>query len=267
MAEAIGLASGIVGLATAAVQVTEISYRYYTGVKGAPTEIKELLDELNSLSQVLNALKDVAKKNPHSTALQKLSESINGVDGPLPQCLDMLNDLKTKLERSKSEQGRWRRFLHRLKWPLVQGDTQQYISRIQRQRSLFTTALNIDHLSLSTEIRESVGKTEIAIRDLQTQAEEEKKDRLAEKQTKKHQKTLHWLHPYDTVTKQIHITSRRHPNTGGWIFETPGFKAFEKASSLGSGSQLLWGYGIPGAGKSFLSSFIIDYFLVHMGCS
>lgn len=146
MAEAIGLASGIVGLATAAVQVTEISYRYYTGVKGAPTEIKELLDELNSLSQVLNALKDVAKKNPHSTALQKLSESINGVDGPLPQCLDMLNDLKTKLERSKSEQGRWRRFLHRLKWPLVQGDTQQYISRIQRQRSLFTTALNIDHL-------------------------------------------------------------------------------------------------------------------------
>lgn len=147
MAEAIGLASGIVGLATVAVQVTEISYRYYTGVKGAPTEIKELLDELNSLSQVLNALQDVAKKNPHSTALRKLCESnVNGVNGPLLQCLNMLNDLKTKLERSKSEQGRWRRFLHRLKWPLIQGDTQQYISRIQRQRSLFTTALNIDHL-------------------------------------------------------------------------------------------------------------------------
>ncbi|TFK24686.1 hypothetical protein FA15DRAFT_405689 [Coprinopsis marcescibilis] len=52
------------------------------------------------------------------------------------------------------------------------------------------------------------------------------------------------------------ILSKRTPNTLVWFFELPEFKTW-----LGSTGGVLWVTGMPGAGKTFLSSVIIEHLL------
>ncbi|KAI5839139.1 hypothetical protein DFP73DRAFT_614623 [Morchella snyderi] len=63
-----------------------------------------------------------------------------------------------------------------------------------------------------------------------------------------------WLFcgPFDE--KHVEISGKRKLNTGEWLLAHNQFKSWIDDS----GPRLLWGCGIPGAGKTFLSSRVID---------
>ncbi|KAH8145295.1 uncharacterized protein LAJ45_10732 [Morchella importuna] len=63
-----------------------------------------------------------------------------------------------------------------------------------------------------------------------------------------------FLRIIEDTTRETNVTmkARRKPNTGHWILKSP------KVQEWRRGSGLLWGYGIHGAGKTFLSSLLID---------
>ena len=52
--------------------------------------------------------------------------------------------------------------------------------------------------------------------------------------------------------------SARHPGTCTWILERPTFKGWMNSDVKNSKSRLLWVSGIPGSGKTVLSSYVID---------
>lgn len=58
--EALGVASGIAGLVTLAEVIVVKVSRYCARVKDAPSDVKELLKEIQSLYGVLNSLKVLA---------------------------------------------------------------------------------------------------------------------------------------------------------------------------------------------------------------
>ncbi|KAI5839577.1 hypothetical protein DFP73DRAFT_458816, partial [Morchella snyderi] len=63
-----------------------------------------------------------------------------------------------------------------------------------------------------------------------------------------------WLHPEDFDKRHLEIRSRRNDNIGKWFF-----RAYEVQRWINySGVSLLWGRSVAGAGKTFLSSLIID---------
>ncbi|THC87589.1 hypothetical protein EYZ11_012965 [Aspergillus tanneri] len=76
---------------------------------------------------------------------------------------------------------------------------------------------------------------------------------LKAKTNEQHQIYLDWLSPAVYATQQCDYISRRQPETGEWFLESPEFQTW-----LEKPQQTLFCPGIPGAGKTILSSVVID---------
>lgn len=140
--EGVGAAATIIAIIQLTGKVTSLTYGYIGGVKRAPKDLKDLADELKSLENVLNVLKNYTQSNPVSTALETLTDN----DGPLLECAQELEKLRIKLEQ-KGGQGlrqKVKSLMRGLMWPFDENETLQLISRIERHKSLFNLALTID---------------------------------------------------------------------------------------------------------------------------
>lgn len=136
MAEVVGLVASIIALTKLSAKVSSLTYAYITGVKRAPEELKRLSNELKSLTAVLNSLQAHTQEYSESIALQLLGD-------PLQQCLEEL----TKLQSGLEPETRWlRKTLSRLKRPFGLRETLEYISQVERFKTLFILALNADQL-------------------------------------------------------------------------------------------------------------------------
>ena len=69
-----------------------------------------------------------------------------------------------------------------------------------------------------------------------------------------HREILEWLSPLDYSTQQNDYFARRQDGTGAWLLESPEFKTWVDGSK-----QTLFCPGIPGAGKTIMSSIVIDH--------
>ncbi|KAK3692985.1 ankyrin repeat-containing domain protein [Podospora appendiculata] len=69
---------------------------------------------------------------------------------------------------------------------------------------------------------------------------------------------LDWLSKFDYRAKHAEVVRRRVPDTGTWLLESLEFTDFIKRDES---SQMLWCHGLPGAGKSVVSSMVIDHIL------
>src|SRR5947209_377555 len=64
---------------------------------------------------------------------------------------------------------------------------------------------------------------------------------------------LNWLTPVEYGTQQSDFLRRRQAGTGQWLL-----KSTEYQTWLNSGKQTLFCPGIPGAGKTILTSIVVD---------
>ncbi|KAF4630324.1 hypothetical protein G7Y89_g7821 [Cudoniella acicularis] len=65
---------------------------------------------------------------------------------------------------------------------------------------------------------------------------------------------LNWLTPVDYALQQNDYTRRRQPGTGQWLLDSPEFQTW-----LDTAKQTLFCPGIPGAGKTILTSIVINF--------
>jgi Cdc6-like AAA superfamily ATPase len=66
-------------------------------------------------------------------------------------------------------------------------------------------------------------------------------------------KVLNWLTPVDYGSQQTDYIRRRQPGTGQWLLDSTEYQTWLK-----TGKQTLFCPGIPGAGKTILTSIVID---------
>lgn len=90
-------------------------------------------------------------------------------------------------------------------------------------------------------------------------------DRLNERQDdrerrKEEQKVLNWLTPVDYAPQQNDYINRRQPGTGQWLLDSPEFKAWVETDT-----RTLFCPGIPGAGKTILTSIVVDDLTTRFG--
>jgi hypothetical protein len=69
----------------------------------------------------------------------------------------------------------------------------------------------------------------------------------------KRQAILNWLSPVTYASEQSDYISRRQPGTGQWLLDSPQFQAWAVGSK-----QTLFCPGIPGAGKTILTSIMVE---------
>lgn len=179
--------------------------------------------------------------------------------------------------------------LAELKWPLSKGDTKELIEQIERHKSTCILALSTDNgydaQSYSSSLNAtlsylgrifagfSASKRHPKIYWLKSGPMQVRclllrklnksviypisscaRTRLTcDTEGDEIQRLFRWLSSFDPSTNHQTARDLYHDGTGQWVFDVPEF--VEWIGTMNSG---LWIYGIPGAGKTILSSLIIE---------
>ncbi|KAH8744495.1 hypothetical protein F5883DRAFT_476280 [Diaporthe sp. PMI_573] len=92
---------------------------------------------------------------------------------------------------------------------------------------------------------------------------EVKESRIEQERAKddqRHREILDWLTPVDYAPQQSDFIHRRQPGTGQWVLDSAEFQAWVEANT-----QTLFCPGIPGAGKTILTSIVVDELTTRFG--
>ncbi|KAH8153587.1 uncharacterized protein LAJ45_02400 [Morchella importuna] len=254
------IAVTIIGVIQLAGKVTSLGYGYIGGVDRAPKYLRELVDELAALSKVLIAIQDHTDKEPTSEVIHSLNEE----RGPLQGCARELEILQSELE-PKNGEGLQSVMEDNLEWPLEEEPTKEYIKRVKALKEIFELSLQPESERIAGDL---VGLVKKYTEDEDLEVHKLPLDHPvvvnwykreeALRMEEKRENVLNWLYPEDPEARHNEISNRRQRETGSWLTERPEFR--EWLLHHDPASLFLWGYGIPGAGKTYLSSVVVDYF-------
>ncbi|KAI0964907.1 hypothetical protein F4678DRAFT_476974 [Xylaria arbuscula] len=246
----ISISSAIAGLVSLADLVNRAEVRFPLG------ELKDFSVLLHSLSLVAYDLENttsVDSSQPHDPNLKvKL----------VFECQKILKRTRTGLEDIEQDldsQSKIKRIQARLRWPFSASETKELIQNIQHHKHTINLAINADSLEKLKTCMSLQEKTSKQLNNIQATIREilDIETRIAMVHTK--QDVL------DFFSKKIDNRSvfdmhkgRRHPLTCLWFLQSEEFQEWQNTP----GSKL-WVTGIPGTGKSVISSVIIAECLQH----
>ncbi|RYP17500.1 hypothetical protein DL765_004464 [Monosporascus sp. GIB2] len=219
-----GLASAasVIAVIDLSAKVASLCFQYSTAVKNAKSDIERLRREVDRLKTTLEGAQRLLD-SPNGARLQTSQPLSDG----LHDCASQLAKLETKLEK-KLNRGTARRMMssfgvRALKWPFESKDVDNIIQSLNNSRDTLSASLNIDQMMLLLD-----------------------DERL---------KILEWISPIPYGKHHNTVKEARTSGTCEWLLQHERFREWEDATS----SVILWLQGSPGAGKTFLTSKVIDH--------
>ena len=137
--DGVSAAASVVALVEIAVKVGSLCAEYYSHVKSAKKDIDRFHLEVEALIKVLRNLRQLAQK-PGAARLF----TSNALDEHIQSCLSDLRHFKEKLEPGKGRKAMSRYGIRALKWPFQSKELEKVIGVLERYKSTFSTALNVD---------------------------------------------------------------------------------------------------------------------------
>ncbi|KAI3534099.1 ankyrin repeat protein [Colletotrichum filicis] len=239
--------SGIIGIISVVAQIVTTCTKLGLSWRDAPEDAKKFKNEMDGLYKTLSETSSLLIQNPdfiaafegqHSAVLSNLATLSSPDDESLlSACQDelvrILEGLQKQLEGSRFG---WQRFK-----AMFSGEmTQSAIENLQRRCQVINSMISIDNTTLAV-------KTNLEVRSL-------KKDLAGRHLEERKIQILDRITPVDFTTQQIDNLDRRQEGTGKWLLESPEFEAWV----LGD-RRTLFCPGMPGAGKTMLSSIVIEH--------
>lgn len=249
MAEALSVAGSIAGLVSVGDAVFRLVYRYSRTVKNAQKEVSDLKRELEALTGIIHNVQIVTREleqDPlHSTTirLDHVNVCLNLLHGMKKNLSDLDFDSKSKTKNS----------FRKLVWPYKSMETQELIGEIRTCRDTLAAALSADSmytLLKSLSLQENIEDELAAVHRL-LQRRNELETRIV--LTQKRSNVLKFFLTVDPRRNLDINRELRHPTTGFWLTGDNTFQEWLKETG-----SCLWLSGIPGAGKSVLSTLVID---------
>ncbi|UKZ55877.1 hypothetical protein TrVGV298_009701 [Trichoderma virens] len=244
----------IIGLIGVVTQIIQIGIQFGSDWKYAPTDARSFMTELQALKTVLSETNTnilcnddfkEAFRGQHSTLLSELGPSAQNTATQLlvSACKTELEILLEKLKKLyQGHQFGW----ERLKGTFVAKTTRDTVQKLQRQCQTLNDMMSIDTLALHASIHREI-----------------KESRLEKERTKgdkKYREILDWLTLIDYAPHQSDFINRRQTGTGQWLLESHEFQTWVKKRK-----ETLFCPGIPGAGKTILTSIVVDDLITHFG--
>ncbi len=218
---------------------------YLSCVKNASSEQTKLRNEIAIVSSLLAALdmrlKDMEANDEGFPTIRALA--VEG--GALDRCEESLEKLRRKTDNDKVS--RIGKFGRNFTWHFGKTEVNESLMNVERLKSSLDLALTND---VGILVQKMKVNSDVLIRDVF----ELKDDFRGQKIDKKCQEIGDWLSPFDFRAIHQEILRRCHAGTGKWMLESD---IFQQWSS--SYNETLWCPGIPGAGKTYLASIVIDY--------
>ena len=132
--DAVSVIASVGQLADLTAKIFVDLFEYYRVVKQAPKRSAELRDELQSVSLLLDQVKENFAENPKNLFSANAAKSIERSTEEFEKLLQTLRD-RIGCNRTKGAQ--------RLIWPFSSSENAEYLSRIERYKAIFTLALSI----------------------------------------------------------------------------------------------------------------------------
>lgn len=259
---------GIIGVIGVAAQIIQIGVQFGLDWKDAPADAKSFKAELQALKTVLSETNtniilnqdfvDVFRGR-HSTLLSQIGATAQDTDTQV-----MVSACRVELESvlkdlKKQVQG------HRIGWERLKGaflakKTREAVENLHRQCQALNNLVAIDAVALAAstyrevkEGREEQQRIHCTLNRLQ--------DRHDSREASDEQITiLNWLTLTDYAPQQNDFINRRQAGTGQWLLDSPEFQAWVQTDK-----QVLFCPGIPGAGKTILTSIVIEELITRFG--
>ncbi|KAG8534359.1 uncharacterized protein KY384_001203 [Bacidia gigantensis] len=239
MADPFSLAASIITV----VQATSYAIKFIGEVKDSSHECSKLLVELSMTAGILDSLKNLLESDSESSWLAT-AKSLAKPQGPLKEFGALVERLISKLKPATG----LRRAGKAIAWPFRREEVKDMLATIERQKTMFVLALELDHVELSNRLDTKITELTVQMKDLRHR---DINQAAAETRTK----ILNWLSQLQPHKKHSDVSERRLKGTGEWVFDHEHYKRwFSDAAE----TSTLWCPGIPGAGKTIISSLVID---------
>ncbi|KAF5974131.1 ankyrin repeat domain-containing protein [Fusarium coicis] len=262
----------------AILQLSTAATHYVVSAKGATKQQRRLHEELRGCEDILLQLKDILENEQPDPTRGPLFSLLEGPRSLFERLETLFESIKTKLYPKKG----LTRVFSSLAWPFNEKDVNELIAAIQREKSLLQLALGSDSRAALKEFVQTAQENHNRLMDLMQnlkQDSDEQTDQFKELSTalesiqstqqtvsnsldnlataevaERRLKILDWITPMDFKSDQEDHLERLQPGTGQWLLDSAQFKQW-----VGGKYQTLYCPGIPGAGKTILTSLIIDH--------
>lgn len=225
----------------ALLQLTSTVIRYLSDVRNGPKELQRIRLEVSSVQNILLMLQDQADEAEQGDSFLSTLGSFNVRNGLFEQFRATLERLVSKLAPVKGR----RQIGITFKWPFEKEEIREILNTIERQKASFILVRQNDHIVSSKVIgsdmktvKKEVNEITFGITSLQI--------------IERHNNIRQWLTAPDPSFNYNRALKDRHVNSGGWFLKSNIYLKW-----LSESGSLLWLYGIPGCGKTILSSTII----------
>ena len=245
----LSIAGSIAGLVSVGDTIFRKLYHYIKDVNSAEKEVLALKNEIAELNGVLHNLHLIAE-DLESNHTQDYSIR----PGHVNACLATLYRLEADINKlDLGNKKTLRTKMQKLAWPFKAVDVKQFINEIREHRSNLSFALSADTmtallkcLSKQDELLQGVNDVEAKLRE---KASIETRIAL-DKERQSILESFLLVNPEESFRTSLRL---RYPTTGFWLTENDIFTRWVRGSD-----NHLWLSGIPGAGKTVLSSLVIQ---------
>ncbi|KAL4816385.1 hypothetical protein BDW67DRAFT_162220 [Aspergillus spinulosporus] len=223
MAEALGIASGVAGLISLGLEITQGLLEFYVAWRNQDAEIDSMYNALSGLSSLLAQIQRKIQP-PASFDI----ETKRDVEKCIAATLTNLEQLDTELgkirETGPSAQAgvriTLRRHILRGKYPFKVETLRTIQTSISDSRSNLSLALQLLHID---KISEAVEKVDLIIRW---------------RQDDKTREIIDWLSPTNFWLRQADVLKQRQPGTVEWLLQDSRFLDWETGDR-----EILWCQG------------------------
>ncbi|KAK2811859.1 hypothetical protein FQN50_001897 [Emmonsiellopsis sp. PD_5] len=234
-----------VGVISLGLTVCQGLVKYYQSWKDCGDDIKAMTDSTENLMESLSLI-DLQLKSDHLKP-----DLVSQVEASIKLCQHRMQALNSELEKLKDEagSGKLKQKLNiqsrRLQYPFKQGTIRRLGDMVSGLRGNISVALEALQIHASTAILEkskSLGDGVDAMTNLLTKTTSDEKK----------QEIFNWLNPPDPSSNYYAAHKKRQKDTGKWFLGGAEYSTWKQTSN-----SILWLHGIPGCGKTVLSSSII----------
>jgi Cdc6-like AAA superfamily ATPase len=237
----------IIGVIGVAGQILQLTVKLGLDWKDAPEDAKSFLKEVQALKSILSEThSNVIVDDDFKAAFEGRRSALLAEFGDPTQSTNtssLINTCKSQLEEILSDL-RKRTQGHRLGWERLKGaftakKTRETIEDLQRRCLSLNNLISLDALSLGVQTHKEVKR---ARRDQDDWRREQRSKQI-----------LNWLSEADYDAQQSDFLRRRQPGTGQWLLDSQRYQKW-----VTTPKTTLFCPGIPGAGKTMLTSIVVD---------
>ena len=142
MSDPLSLAAGVVGILTAAAQISKLLIQFTKASRNAPTQARHVITEVSDTSVILSQLQSFLLGNEYTdrsrTSLLKVDQVVTIVSS----CVLTFSELEQTLDGLKTGD---MRILDNMKWARKESEIMATIQRLQNHKASLSLILNILH--------------------------------------------------------------------------------------------------------------------------